>query len=348
VAAQGAAKAKLLAQQLSSSSSSSSTGKAADVLEQSRLAAVQVEKDFLKKELDELRTETTELKALLNASLQTSVSKKTVASVASPTTVAAPQRKRLPMDPEENERILNLLKEMDQNKSIQDVKDAKVAAETAAQEAAQAATDAKVAAQKVAAAKRAKEQADAAAAKIKADAAAVAQKEVDAAKATIAKTKADAKAFVQAESQKLVNAEASLNTAPPQKAAPKKKKTVAKKASPPKVSVKPAAPAPVVTVTAPAAPTPTPAVTVKKHTTNIEVVGNAESLEKKPEPSSDSDSSSSSSSSSNPWSILSDSTLKRKTVKDLTAYLTERGAKATDESGKPLKKAILVEGIKAL
>jgi hypothetical protein len=284
-------------------------------------------------ELDALRTETKDLKALLNASLQTSASKKTVASVASPTTVVPLViKEKLPMDPEENERILNLLKEMDQNKSM---KDANVQAERAAQEAAQAAKDAAIAAEKVAAAKLVKEKADAAAAKEKADAAAAAQKEVDAAKATIAKTKADAKAFVQAETEKIETAEASLNTPPPPPpkaatpappkaavtpppkaatpappkstaAAPKKKRTVAKKSSPQSVK-SPTPPA-----------TPAPAVTVTKQKPNIQVVGNAERPLEKPS------SSISSSSSSNPWSTLSEATLKRKTVKELTAYLTER------------------------
>ncbi|CAJ1940316.1 unnamed protein product [Cylindrotheca closterium] len=45
------------------------------------------------------------------------------------------------------------------------------------------------------------------------------------------------------------------------------------------------------------------------------------------------------------WSTLSQSTLTRKTVKQLTDYLSTKGVDTTDEDGKPLKKALLVEAI---
>merc|ERR1712194_641336 len=48
------------------------------------------------------------------------------------------------------------------------------------------------------------------------------------------------------------------------------------------------------------------------------------------------------------WALLADSTLKRKTVVQLTEYLTEKGVTATDESGKVLKKAELLEAVKSL
>lgn len=43
------------------------------------------------------------------------------------------------------------------------------------------------------------------------------------------------------------------------------------------------------------------------------------------------------------WSKLSESTLKRKTVKELTEYLTQKGISVTDSSGKTMKKLDLVQ-----
>eukprot|EP00980_Cylindrotheca_fusiformis_P011913 scaffold2830_cov131-Cylindrotheca_fusiformis.AAC.34 len=48
------------------------------------------------------------------------------------------------------------------------------------------------------------------------------------------------------------------------------------------------------------------------------------------------------------WSSLSQSTLTRKTVKQLTDYLSTKGVPTTGEDGKPLKKALLVEAIQSL
>jgi len=48
------------------------------------------------------------------------------------------------------------------------------------------------------------------------------------------------------------------------------------------------------------------------------------------------------------WSDLSQSTLARKTVKELKEYLEEKGISTTGEDGKPLKKALLVEAVLAL
>jgi hypothetical protein len=52
--------------------------------------------------------------------------------------------------------------------------------------------------------------------------------------------------------------------------------------------------------------------------------------------------------SDNPWKELSLSTLKRKTVKEISAYLIERDVQVTDEAGKPLKKAELLDKVMAL
>lgn len=48
------------------------------------------------------------------------------------------------------------------------------------------------------------------------------------------------------------------------------------------------------------------------------------------------------------WASLAESTLKRKTVAQLTEYLTRKGVSATDSSGKSLKKAELLEAVKSL
>eukprot|EP00579_Thalassiosira_antarctica_P001485 CAMPEP_0201869562 /NCGR_PEP_ID=MMETSP0902-20130614/3030_1 /ASSEMBLY_ACC=CAM_ASM_000551 /TAXON_ID=420261 /ORGANISM="Thalassiosira antarctica, Strain CCMP982" /LENGTH=657 /DNA_ID=CAMNT_0048395089 /DNA_START=34 /DNA_END=2007 /DNA_ORIENTATION=- len=48
------------------------------------------------------------------------------------------------------------------------------------------------------------------------------------------------------------------------------------------------------------------------------------------------------------WASLAESTLKRKTVAQLTEYLTGKGVLSTDGSGKSLKKAELLEAVKSL
>lgn len=48
------------------------------------------------------------------------------------------------------------------------------------------------------------------------------------------------------------------------------------------------------------------------------------------------------------WASLSDSTLSRKTVKELEKYLSEKGVKTTGDDGKVLKKALLVEAVRGL
>ena len=48
------------------------------------------------------------------------------------------------------------------------------------------------------------------------------------------------------------------------------------------------------------------------------------------------------------WKSLADSTLKRKTVAQLTGYLTGKGVAVTDDSGKTLKKAELLDAVKSL
>jgi len=50
----------------------------------------------------------------------------------------------------------------------------------------------------------------------------------------------------------------------------------------------------------------------------------------------------------NPWGTLAPSSLKRKTVKDLTSYLSERGVDTKGDDGKALKKALLVEAVQNL
>jgi len=46
-----------------------------------------------------------------------------------------------------------------------------------------------------------------------------------------------------------------------------------------------------------------------------------------------------------PWSKLSPSTLNRKTVKELSSFLEERGAAYADNKGKPLLKKVLVSTV---
>ena len=48
------------------------------------------------------------------------------------------------------------------------------------------------------------------------------------------------------------------------------------------------------------------------------------------------------------WKTLADSTLKRKTIAQLTDYLTGKGVVVTDDSGKTLKKAELLDAVRSL
>jgi len=50
----------------------------------------------------------------------------------------------------------------------------------------------------------------------------------------------------------------------------------------------------------------------------------------------------------NEFASLTPSALKRKTVKELSSYLTKRGVTVTDENGKTLKKALLLEAVNNL
>jgi len=50
----------------------------------------------------------------------------------------------------------------------------------------------------------------------------------------------------------------------------------------------------------------------------------------------------------NPWIQLTDSSLKRKTVAQLTEYLVERDAEVKDENGKILRKDKLVAAVRSL
>jgi len=48
------------------------------------------------------------------------------------------------------------------------------------------------------------------------------------------------------------------------------------------------------------------------------------------------------------WASLSDSTLARKTVKELVSYLDEKGVDTKGEDGKPMKKALLLDAVRSL
>ena len=48
------------------------------------------------------------------------------------------------------------------------------------------------------------------------------------------------------------------------------------------------------------------------------------------------------------WSTLAESTLKRKSVAQITDYLAGKGASVTHSDGKPMNKAELLEAVKGL
>mmetsp|Transcript_9483 Transcript_9483/g.20052 ORF Transcript_9483/g.20052 Transcript_9483/m.20052 type:complete len:316 (-) Transcript_9483:441-1388(-) len=260
------------------------------VLEESKIKEIEVEKEMMAAEIIKLNSETALLRRMLNevmkAQLEAQASGSSAVSDGAPyfaePDVIPEVFERMEHDPEENKRILAVIKELD------DANNVKKAA---------------------AAPKEAKEPKKAAkGAKAKAESAVPARK-----KSAVPKRKSPKRSKVAKKKKELtiVEASAAVEEKPAEEkpAAPKKAKA-AKKAKTPKKAKKAADPEP--------APEPEPVVAV--------AAGGAE----------------------NPWNTLSDSTLKRKTIKQLTNYLLERQISVTDNAGKVLKKADLVSAVRSL
>jgi len=282
LAAQGAMEAKRLAD-------AAIDGKVdvkPDSLEATRLRQLEVDQELMKKELTKLASENSRLlKQLAAATLPTSPTSKT--EVAAPTKKAPPVITVMERDPDEDRRVLDLIKEVDQENK------AKATATASA-------TEEKTPTKKTKAKSKAKAQKSKASAKVETEEETVAAKSEPAAPAPAKKSKVKGADRVAAAVEEL---------APKATAKKSAKKNAAKKSSAKK--------------------------SAKKAKKSLAV--DEEPFFASPAAGID-----------NPWSSLSDSTLKRKTIAQLSEYLTERGAQVVDENGKSLTKASLVENVRSL
>lgn len=282
IAAKGARMAKDMAQQLDSVASSG--GANMGPLESSKLKQLEVESEMMKAEIKKLTQESAELRRQLAAALLELDAAGVVVAAADGDMIVDENmvpavKETLARDPDEDTRIIELLKEIDTENKVT------TTATTT---------------------KKAK-----AAPKMKATA-----KKATAPKKVAARKKAAA----------------------PKKVAAPKKAAVSKKAAAPK------------TVTAVKAATPKKAVAPQPQAPKVETAPKTEALKAKPKaaPKKKTAVAAATDDSANPWASLSDSTLKRKTIADLSEYLADRGVKVTDDSGKKLKKVELVAAVQSL
>lgn len=292
VAAKGAQVAKELATKISGDASSDSVGDT--LLERSKLQEMMVEKEMMREEVNRLTDETIRMGKQIEMLLKEKEPKKELTETVVATTAPAKVSKSTERDPEEDARIISILKEIDESNKAAAAVDVAAAVEASA---------AAEAADKFA------EEAEAVA-----RAAAVAVAEID---------EAEEAATEALESEEEIRAIS--EAAAEKKAVEEAAKKAAKKA--------------VNNVTAKAKKTKTKKTTKKKTTRVVRRKTVATPKEAVVV----------SSQAENPWASLTEATLKRKTVAQLTEYLSERGVKVIDESsGKTLKKALLVESVQSL
>lgn len=304
-AAEGAAKAKGLAKKIAKGAS------VPGLLEETKMRQLEVEKQAMKKELDNLRRETAQLRKQLSEALAETSS--SAPQVKSDAVKAVTAKETMPRDPEEDSRILQVIKELDEENAATSGRKREPRAEEA--EMAVSAIEMAAVEEEAAAMAAAAEEMASVAAAAEAKKAAKAAKEMAAvAAAEEAKNVAEAQTAFFAK------------VAAPAKAAPKKaaKKKVAKKKATKKAGAKKTA------AKKKASPKKEPKIEVVpakiQASPQIEVAAGTE----------------------NPWASLSQSTLKRKTVAQLSEYLVERGVAVTDDSGKKLRKADLVSAVRSL
>eukprot|EP00804_Cyclotella_cryptica_P002083 CCRYP_006503-RA/>CCRYP_006503-RA protein AED:0.11 eAED:0.11 QI:231/0.83/0.71/1/0.83/0.71/7/34/1041 len=280
LAAEGARMAKSLAMKMEKSSGQDA-GKS--ILESSRMKQIQMEKELMEKELGSLKSQVTSLQMQLKKIESSTKTMPKNDTYKSEIEEEYPTKVTMERDPEEDSRIVELLKEMDEENKQKKLM-IREQLETKREE------EAKYVAEQ----------------KAKAEAEQLAKEEAARLEAEAAKVEAEKMAKEVEDAQS--------------KAEEAKIKSVEKGASAKKVG-------------------PTPKKAVKKAAKS-----KGKSVTKKISKSPDSPSPAA----SNEWHSLSDATLNRKTVAEITAYLTERGVSVTDESGKVYKKAELVAAVKSL
>jgi hypothetical protein len=333
LAAQGATKAKQLA--TTTTKTTTTTSSAETILAQSKLHQMQLEKETMKKELEYLRQQTEELQKQLAKATKT---ENVNGQVETPT--IEKKVEVMPQDPDQDKRILDIIKE-------KDMKNVKAPGKKAP------------ATIKKAPAPRKEKTPDRllnvlreAKATTTATTMAAPETETETTTATAPETAPEtATAMAAPETETETTTATAPETAPaPKKAAPKKagapkaKAAIKKTAKKEEVNVIMAAQQP--KVSKPINETAFFVSTVERERKSAEkpappkavVVEVEKTLAPKAEETK----------SDNPWSSLSESTLKRKTVKELTAYLSERGIETTNELGKPKSKQDLVKAVLTL
>lgn len=329
LAAEGATTAKKLALKMEKDINTDGIGA---LLESSRSKKVQMEKDMMQKDMLALQAEVSSLRSEL-ATYKGGKKKKAAANTKTVKTeieLAYPTKVVMETDPDEDDRVIELLKVLDnenrtqKNEAVAKLEkkreeEAKALAKKQKKAAAEAARLEEEKKAKVAA--KAK---SAAAEKAAAEAVRLAEeKKVKAAAAEKAATEAASTAAERKRRTKGVETSRATAEGARKTAVKKTSQSKAKTGAPQKGATK-----------------TTTTVSVKKQAAKImSKVSAKKSVVKK---------ASRTYSSIDDWALLADSTLKRKTVVQLTEYLTEKGVTATDESGKVLKKAELLEAVKSL
>lgn len=335
LAAEGATTAKNLALKMEKEINTDGIGA---LLESSRSKKVQMEKGMMEKDMLALKAEVSSLRSEL-ATYKGGKKKKAAANTKTVKTEieeAYPTKVVMETDPDEDARVIELLKALDnenrtrKNETVAKLEkkreeEAKAVAKGQKKAAAEAArlageTKAKAAAKDKAAAKAK----SAAAEKTAAEAARLAEEKK-------AKAAAADKAVAEATSAAAKRKRRTKGVETLRATAEGARKTAVKKTAQNKA--KTGAPQKGATKT-------TTTISVKKQATKTTTkVSTNKSVVKK---------ASRTYSSIDDWALLADSTLKRKTVVQLTEYLTEKGVTATNESGNSLKKAELLEAVKSL
>lgn len=292
LAAQGANTAKTLAMKMEKDLKK--TGSIA-LLENSRSKMAQTEKEFMEKEIRALQTELATLKSHISKN-NAAKEKKTVKSVKTEIEEEFPTKVTLETDPDQDGRIIDLLKLMDEENAM---KQKRVPEELES--------------------KREAEAKFVASEKAKLDVAERAKSEAAEAESV--------RAVKEAEEKKIASEAVAAATAAP--IIESKELNKGTEVSNPKAEVAKKA-------------------SIKKATKGVTETQSDVPKKSTTKSSTKKTSKAATSSNTDDWATLAESTLKRKSVAQLTEYLVGRGVSVTDSAGKSLNKAELLEVVKSL
>lgn len=317
-----------------------------DILAESRRKQLELEKEMMKNELSNLSALTESLKTQITILTKQSTERKSVpepevffADEAVDETLIPKVRQTLPRDPEEDIRILEIIKEIDtENGDFMSAKRAKEKAEAAALALKKAEEEEKIAAEaralvieqeRIAAeARAAVERQD----RLAAEAKRVAEEAAEAAAIAEEKAKKLAAKVEKAQEKARLEAEAKEKKAAEEKAKKKAEADAKKKAAEEKAKIE-------------AEEKAAKAEAEKKAAEKASAKSEKKTTKPKKAPAK-STKKVKASSEPHPWSTLAPSTLSRKNVKELTAFLSDRGIASTDENGKVLPKKLLLSSVK--